>query len=164
LADPAKTPDARINVTWPITSLQVRARSRRIKEYHAQRTFHPLQKQAPGGRGLPDHHQLPNEKQIIVKGQMMWSNLNGRQDTGVFVNMGFSFIRMSDEDQEVLRSVISLFGEGGIRNPSTAKANGRPKKALLQALPEWARSTSFLKRSSQAKVRTGVERYLRHKE
>jgi len=48
---------------------------------------------------------------------MMWSNLNGRQDTGVFVNMGFSFIRMSDEDQEVLRSVISLFGEGGIRKP-----------------------------------------------
>jgi hypothetical protein len=43
----------------------------------------------------------------------MWSNLNGREDAGALVDMGFSFIKMSDQDQKVLRTVISLFGEGG---------------------------------------------------
>jgi hypothetical protein len=59
--------------------------------------------------------KLPNGKQIVVKGQMMWSNLNGREDTGALVDMGFSFIKMSEPDQKVLRTVISLFGEGGGR-------------------------------------------------
>jgi len=57
--------------------------------------------------------KLPNGKQIIVKGQMMWSNLNGREDMGEIVDMGFYFIKMSNKDQEALRTVISLFGEGG---------------------------------------------------
>jgi hypothetical protein len=48
---------------------------------------------------------------------MMWSNLNGREDTGVLVDMGFSFIKMSDQDQKVLRTVISLFGAGAERKP-----------------------------------------------
>jgi hypothetical protein len=47
----------------------------------------------------------------------MWSNLNGREDTGALVDMGFSFIKMSEQDQKVLKTVISLFGEGGERKP-----------------------------------------------
>jgi hypothetical protein len=31
--------------------------------------------------------------------------------------MGFSFIKMPEEDQEVLKAVIALFGEGGERKP-----------------------------------------------
>lgn len=61
--------------------------------------------------------KLPNGKQIVVRGQMMWSNLNAREDTGALVDMGFSFIKMSEQDQKVLRTVISLFGEGGGRKP-----------------------------------------------
>jgi len=38
---------------------------------------------------------------------------------GALVDMGFSFIKMSDEDQKVLRTVISLFGEGEERKPKS---------------------------------------------
>jgi len=119
LADPSErrqTP--RINVTWPITIITsqgtIEGESRNITP---SGLFIHCKNKLPEDEVYQIIIKLPNEKQIIVKGQMMWSNLNGRQDTGVFVNMGFSFIRMSDEDQEVLRSVISLFGEGGIRKP-----------------------------------------------
>jgi len=71
--------------------------------------------------------KLPNGKQIVVRGQMMWSNLNGREDTGALVDMGFSFIKMSEQDQKVLRTVISLFGEGGNASPNAAEADGYPK-------------------------------------
>jgi len=108
----------RINVTWPITIITsqgtIEGESRNITP---SGLFIHCKSKLPEDEVYQIIIKLPNEKQIIVKGQMMWSNLNGRQDTGVFVNMGFSFIRMSDEDQEVLRSVISLFGEGGIRKP-----------------------------------------------
>jgi len=108
----------RINVTWPITIITsqgtIEGESRNIAP---SGLFIHCKSKLPEDEVYQIIIKLPNEKQIIVKGQMMWSNLNGRQDTGAFVNMGFSFIRMSDEDQEVLRSVISLYGEGGIRKP-----------------------------------------------
>lgn len=108
----------RINVTWPITIITsqgtIEGESRNITP---SGLFIHCKSKLPEDEVYQIIIKLPNEKQIIVKGQMMWSNLNGRQDTGAFVNMGFSFIRMSDEDQDVLRSVISLFGEGGIRKP-----------------------------------------------
>jgi PilZ domain len=108
----------RINVTWPITIITsqgtIEGESRNITP---SGLFIHCKSKLPEDEVYQIIIKLPNEKQIIVKGQMMWSNLNGRQDTGAFVNMGFSFIRMSDEDQEVLRSVISLYGEGGIRKP-----------------------------------------------
>jgi len=95
----------------------------------------------------------------------MWSILNGRQDTGVFVNMGFSFIRMSDRGPGSSQVRHFSFWRRRItETQARLKRTDAPRKALLQALPEWALSTSFLKRSSQAKVRTGLERYLRHKE
>ena len=108
----------RINVNWPITIITsqgtIEGESRNIT---LSGVFIHCKTKLPEDEVYQILIKLPNEKQIVVKGQMMWSNLNGRQDTGVLVDMGFSFIRMSDEDQEVLRSVISLFGEVGERKP-----------------------------------------------
>jgi hypothetical protein len=111
----------RINVTWPITIItsqgMIEGESRNITP---SGVFIHCKKALPENEVYQIIIKLPNGKQIIVKGQMMWSNLNGREDAGVLVDMGFSFIKMSDPDQKVLRTVISLFGEGG---------EGKPKRS-----------------------------------
>jgi len=119
LVDPSEKRKApRINVTWPITIITsqgtIEGESRNITP---SGIFIHCNKKLPEGEVYQMIIKLPNGKQIIVRGQRMWSNLNGRDDTGSLVNMGFSFIKMSDEDQKVLRTVISVFGEGGERKP-----------------------------------------------
>jgi hypothetical protein len=104
----------RISVTWPVTIItsqgMIEGESRNITP---NGVFIHCKKKLPEDEVYQVIIKLPNGKQIIVKGQMMWSNLNGREDAGALVDMGFSFIKMSDQDQKVLRTVISLFGEGG---------------------------------------------------
>ena len=117
MADPIEKRKApRINVNWPITIITSRGtiegESRNITP---SGVFIHCKTKLPEDEVYQMIIKLPNGKQIVVKGQMMWSNLNGREDTGALVDMGFSFIKMSDEDQKVLRTVISLFGEGGGR-------------------------------------------------
>ncbi len=119
MVDPSEKRKApRINVTWPITIITsqgtIEGESRNITP---SGIFIHCKKKLPEDEVYQMIIKLPNGKQIIVRGQMMWSNLNGRDDTGSLVNMGFSFIKMSDEDQKVLRTVISVFGEGGERKP-----------------------------------------------
>jgi len=108
----------RISVNWPITIITsqgtIEGESRNIT---ASGVFIHCKKRLPEDEVYQMIIKLPNGKQIIVKGRMMWSNLNGREDTGVLVDMGFSFIKMSEEDQQILRTVISLYGEGGERKP-----------------------------------------------
>jgi hypothetical protein len=104
----------RISVTWPITIItsqgMIEGEARNITP---NGVFIHCKKRLPEAEAYQLIIKLPNGKQIIVKGQMMWSNLNGREDAGALVDMGFSFIKMSDQDQKVLRTVISLFGEEG---------------------------------------------------
>ena len=119
MVDPSERRKApRMSVNWPITVITsqgtIEGESRNIT---LSGVFIHCKTKLPEDEVYQILIKLPNEKQIVVRGQMMWSNLNGRPDTGVLVDMGFSFIRMSDEDQEVLRSVISLFGEVGERKP-----------------------------------------------
>ena len=119
MVDPSEKRKApRINVNWPITIITsqgtIEGESRNITP---SGIFIHCKKKLPEDEVYQMIIKLPNGKQIIVRGQMMWSNLNGREDTGSLVDMGFSFIKMSDEDQKVLRTVISVFGEGGERKP-----------------------------------------------
>ena len=57
--------------------------------------------------------KLPNKKQVVLKGKLMWSNLNGEERSEAFANMGFSFVKVAEEDQRLLRAVISVYGPGG---------------------------------------------------
>jgi hypothetical protein len=119
LVDPSERRKApRINVSWPVTLITsegtIEGESRNITP---SGVFIHCKKKLPENEIYQMILKLPNGKQIVVKGQMMWSNLNGREDTGVLVDMGFSFIKMSDQDQKVLRTVISLFGAGAERKP-----------------------------------------------
>ncbi len=119
MVDPSEKRKApRINVNWPITIITSRGtiegESRNITP---SGIFIHCKKKLPEDEVYQMIIKLPNGKQIIVKGQLTWSNLNGREDTGSLVDMGFSFIKMSDQDQTVLRTVISVFGEGGERKP-----------------------------------------------
>ena len=108
----------RINVNWPVTIItsegMIEGESRNITP---SGVFIHCKKKLPEDEVYQMIIKLPNGKQIVVRGQMMWSNLNGREDTGALVDMGFSFIKMSEQDQKVLKTVISLFGEGGDRKP-----------------------------------------------
>jgi hypothetical protein len=119
LIDPSeRRKAARINVNWPISIItsqgMIEGESRNIT---ASGVFIHCKKKLPEDEVYQLIIKLPNGKQIIVKGQMMWSNLNGREDTGALVDMGFSFIKMSEQDQKVLKTIISLFGEEGERKP-----------------------------------------------
>jgi len=119
LVDPTERRIApRINVNWPVTIItsegMIEGESRNITP---SGVFIHCKKKLPEDEVYQLILKLPNGKQIVVRGQMMWSNLNGREDTGALVDMGFSFIKMSEQDQKVLKTVISLFGEGGDRKP-----------------------------------------------
>jgi hypothetical protein len=59
--------------------------------------------------------KLPNQKQVLLKGKLVWSNLNGEERSEAFADMGFSFVKVEDQDQRLLRAMISLYGEGGKR-------------------------------------------------
>ena len=114
MVDPRERRNApRINVSWPITIITsqgtIEGESRNIT---LSGIFIHCKKKLPEDEVYQMIIKLPNGKQIIVKGQMMWSNLDGREELSVLVDMGFSFIKMSDQDQEILRTVISVFGEG----------------------------------------------------
>ena len=119
MADPSERRTApRINVNWPISIItsrgMIEGESRNITP---SGVFIHCKTKLPEDEVYQIIIKLPNGKQILVRGKMMWSNLNGREDTGALVDMGFSFIKMSEQDQKVLRTVISLFGEGGERKP-----------------------------------------------
>ena len=113
-----KRKSPRINVIWPITIItsqgMIEGESRNITP---SGVFIHCKKKLPEDEAYQMIIKLPNGKQIVVKGQMMWSNLNGREDAGALVDMGFSFIKMSEQDQKVLRTLISLYDEGGKCKP-----------------------------------------------
>jgi len=107
---------SRINVTWPITVITdkgmiegesvnitpagVFVRSKNVLKENE--TYQMIIK-------------LPNKKQVVVKGKLVWSNLNGEERSEAFSSMGFSFVKVGEEDQRLLRAVIALYGPGGKR-------------------------------------------------
>jgi len=57
--------------------------------------------------------KTPDDKQVVVKGKLVWSNLNGEERSEAFANMGFSFVKVGEEDQETLKTMISLYAPAG---------------------------------------------------
>ena len=50
---------------------------------------------------------LPKRRYLAVKGKLIWSNLNGIDRNGIFSSMGFSFVKVSEEDRHLLNHAVS---------------------------------------------------------
>ena len=50
---------------------------------------------------------LPQNRYVAVKGKVVWSNLNGIDPNGAFSDMGFSFVKLSEEDRHLLNRAVS---------------------------------------------------------
>jgi hypothetical protein len=98
----------RIPVRWPITIITdkgtIEGESRNITIagvfIHCQEEIHEN-----------EVHQIiikiPKQEAILVKGQVVWSNFDSMEETNLYRGMGFSFIKISEDDRMVLADVIS---------------------------------------------------------
>jgi hypothetical protein len=98
----------RIPVRWPVTIITekgtIEGESRNITVaglfIHCQEEIHEN-----------EVHQLiikiPKQESILVKGRVVWSNFDSMEETNSYRGMGFSFIKISDDDRVVLADVIS---------------------------------------------------------
>ncbi len=98
----------RIPVRWPVTIITdkgtIEGESRNITIagifVHCQEELHE-----------DDKYQMiikvPQQESILVKGKVIWSNFDSMEETSQYRGMGFSFIKISDDDQMVLADVIS---------------------------------------------------------
>jgi hypothetical protein len=65
---------------------------------------------------LVENHQyqlivrLPKHQPIVVRGRLIWSNLDECDDNGLLQGMGFSFVKVSEGDRRYLEKVISIYG------------------------------------------------------
>ena len=50
---------------------------------------------------------LPKKRYLAVKGTLIWSNLSGIDPKGTFSGMGFSFVKLSEEDRHLLNHAVS---------------------------------------------------------
>jgi hypothetical protein len=102
----------RIPVRWPITIITedgtIEGESRNI-------TVAGIFVHCPKQLRTNEIHQLiiniPKQQSILVKGQVMWSNFGGKDRDSDFRGMGFCFIKISDEDRQLLTDVISKYAK-----------------------------------------------------
>jgi hypothetical protein len=108
----------RIPVRWPVTIITekgtIEGESRNITVagvfVHCQEEIHEN-----------EVHQMiikiPKQESILVKGLVVWSNFDSMEETSSYRGMGFSFIKISDDDRMILADVISRHakspGKGG---------------------------------------------------
>jgi Tfp pilus assembly protein PilZ len=98
----------RIPVRWPVTIItdkgEIKGESRNITVagifVHCQEEIHEN-----------EVHQMiitiPKQEAILVKGRVVWSNFDSMEESNTYRGMGFSFIKISDDDRVVLAEVIS---------------------------------------------------------
>jgi hypothetical protein len=104
---------SRICVTWPITVITDRGT---IEGESVNIT--PAGVFVRAKRVLKENEtyqliiKLPNKKQVLLKGKLVWSNLNGEERFEVFANMGFAFVKVEGQDQRLLKAVISMYNQG----------------------------------------------------
>ncbi len=109
----------RIPVRWPVTIITekgtIEGESRNITVagvfVHCREEIHEN-----------EVHQIiikvPKQESILVKGRVVWSNFDSMEETSIFRGMGFSFIKISDDDRMILADVISRYTESqGNKNP-----------------------------------------------
>jgi Tfp pilus assembly protein PilZ len=105
---------SRICVTWPITVITDRGT---IEGESVNIT--PAGVFVRAKRVLKENEtyqliiKLPNKKQVLLKGKLIWSNLNGREQFEALANMGFSFVKVDEQDQRLLKTVISMYNGDG---------------------------------------------------
>ncbi len=111
----------RIPVRWPVTIITekgtIEGESRNITVagvfVHCQEEIHEN-----------EVHQMiikvPKQESILVKGLVVWSNFDSMEETSSYRGMGFSFIKISDDDRMILADVIS-------RHAKPSK-NGEPQE------------------------------------
>jgi hypothetical protein len=111
----------RIPVRWPITIITekgtIEGESRNITVagvfIHCQEELHEN-----------EVHQLiikiPKEESILVKGLVAWSNFDSMEETSNYRGMGYSFIKISDDDLVILADVISRYAK--------SPENGEPQE------------------------------------
>ena len=111
----------RIPVRWPVTIITekgtIEGESRNITVagvfVHCQEEIHEN-----------EVHQMiikiPKQESILVKGLVVWSNFDSMEETSTFRGMGFSFIKISDDDRMILADVISRHAK--------SSGNGEPQK------------------------------------
>lgn len=104
---------SRIYVTWPVTMITDKG----VIEGESV-NITPSGVFVRSGEALKENEtyqmiiKLPNKKQVVLKGKLAWSNLNGEARSAAFANMGFSFVKIEEEDQKLLRAVISTYAKG----------------------------------------------------
>jgi hypothetical protein len=54
--------------------------------------------------------KLPKHQPIVVKGKLIWSNLEEVDENSLLGGMGFSFVKISEGDRKYLEKVISVYG------------------------------------------------------
>jgi Tfp pilus assembly protein PilZ len=98
----------KISVRWPVTIISgqesLEAESRNI-------TMKGIFLQARKDLKINENYQLivngPQKKSVLVKGKIVWSNVDEKRRTRSLSGGGFFFIKAIREDREILKSLIS---------------------------------------------------------
>jgi hypothetical protein len=53
--------------------------------------------------------KIPKQESVLLKGRVVWSNFDSMDETSGYRGMGFSFIKISDSDRQILADVISRY-------------------------------------------------------
>jgi Tfp pilus assembly protein PilZ len=98
----------RIQVKWPITIYTkkgpVKAESRNIT---SAGIFIHCNERLRSNEVCRMRIRLPRKKSIEVEGKLVWSNLDGVGSKSTYSGMGFSFVKLSEEDRRLLDEVLS---------------------------------------------------------
>ena len=108
----------RIPVRWPITIITdkgtIEGESRNIT---IAGVFVHCQEELHEGEIYQMIINMPKRESILVKGKVVWSNFDSMEETSSYRGMGFSFIKISDEDRVVLADVISRHAKSKKQGP-----------------------------------------------
>ena len=100
----------RIPVRWPITIITdqgtIEGESRNIT---VEGIFVHCKEELRRGEDYQMIIRIPKQESVLVKGKVVWSNFESMDLNSSYIGMGFSFIRISDEDRQLLGEVISQY-------------------------------------------------------